>query len=263
MFVMKQLSMIRTIAGDSIYGYLKNRLLWGVVFFFLLFSVIIALNLPQITRDYESVFPFVNGFFSSIGSLLSLAIFVHFVPRRLDGREVFLYYSRPVSRFAFFAGRVVGAGGMLLLYIILKSIVEMGLGIHLMGEGVKHISFLGFAASGLMLWVWLMVYGLEVLWLRLLNMSAVFVVILVFLVSSHWGIWIRSLYEDSKVLAAIGAAIYIILPDAYTNCGSWGLYGVETGDLLKGLAYCLSWLLFFFFASLHRYRWRNLKTGGE
>ena len=67
MSVLKQLNIIRTIAGDSIYAYLKNRLLWGVLFFFLLFSVIIALNLPQITKDYEGVFPLVNAFFSSIG----------------------------------------------------------------------------------------------------------------------------------------------------------------------------------------------------
>jgi ABC-type transport system involved in multi-copper enzyme maturation permease subunit len=272
--------MIWLVTLDTLYGFWKAKLVWGLGLGLAVAAALFILFFPYLLGGNEMalfipvVFQFGMGL---LGSILALMIFGYQIPSRIEGMEIGVYLSRPISRFEFLTGRIIGSLLFLLAYAFLSQLVVISTWTVTLKEvGKQHLVvwgsqfslnilglfLLGVLSTTLFALLRMAMLGLEVLFFRMLGFSGAFSIITSYCFTSALGTILISSYGKEGLSGRIGEFFYLVLPDrGLLNNFNHIENNFILADFLKVLVYGLVWILFFFSVVAHRYQARDMVRG--
>lgn len=269
------------LAKDTIRGFVKIKLFGFLIVGFAVAAVFLCLIIPfALSPTFSLILLWLAAWPLRLGgTLLALMVFGVFLVKRLEGREVGVYFSRPMNRFEFITGRVLGSILFVLLYVLLASILEGLLAVvAAKAEGgdsnnivrqwlqlsIGKLSFAGFLLSGFAFWLRTIMLGLEVLLLRMMGMNTALAILISLLATSAWGSLLIVSFGNDGWSGTLGSALYMILPSRDLLDHSRLGWGEAVGkDYYLGLAYGISWILFFFATTAYFYQNRDLAKADQ
>ncbi len=123
---MSQLNKIWIIATYTFREMLKSRILWNVV----LLGIVIAI-ITFVATEFTFGVPHRVALDLGLGSLsissygIAILIGIGLIKKEEESRTIYLIISRPVSRIAFLAGKLLGVSAFLVLNLAILSIVTI------------------------------------------------------------------------------------------------------------------------------------------
>ena len=121
------------IAVNTVKGYARDRLFYGIIVFAILF-VMFAYLLATLTiiEQRKIILDFGLSAISLGGIVLAIFVGLNSVGKEIDNKTIYTILSKPVSRFAYILGKFLGCA---IVCIFTQMIMELVLGIIIQGAG--------------------------------------------------------------------------------------------------------------------------------
>lgn len=129
---MKAVRSISIVAMSEIF---RDRILYGVLFFaFLLMGVAVLASRLTFIRPDRVILDFGLSLIQISGVVIAVLFGASMVQKEVDRRTIHLILSRPVSRYGFVAGKLLGLLSVIGAHIVLMTGVYVGVLIYFGGE---------------------------------------------------------------------------------------------------------------------------------
>jgi len=194
-------------------------------------------------------------------SSLGIALFLGatLLPKEIDSRTVYMVISRPVPRYAFILGKILGLFGILCLNVFLLSVMVL-VTTYLLGGKIDSLIIWAIAFN---LVECLLLLLVTVFFSLFINNTLSSLIALVFLILGHavQETQSTSFVKFRPALNYMLKAYHLVLPGFYKlNLKDFIVYNqeLESSYLWGNLAYGLSYSLFVLFLIIHIFNKKNL-----
>lgn len=199
------------------------------------------------------------GTLSLSANAISIFLGVGLVAKEIESRTIYVIISRPVTRWAFLVGKILGLSSVLALNILLLSIITLTTVVILGG----HLDPLVFWAIGFTFVEALLLLMLVVTLSLVSNQVITVIVSLVFLFAGHATMDILDFsgVKRNPVLSSMLQFYHLVLPGFYKlNIKDFIVYEkmLPLSYILKNFFYGLSYCLALLFLSINLLNRKNL-----
>ncbi len=196
----------------------------------------------------------------SISSLgISIFMGVNLLPKEIDSRTVYMVISRPVPRWVFITGKILGLIAVLVANLVLLSTMTLGVSSLLGGK----LSLMTFVAIGFNLLEAILLLLVVVFFSLFTNITISTVVSILILASGHAIKETQgTLFVETREYLKLALDFYhLVLPAFYKlNFKDYVLYNqtVSSQFILQSVSYAICYTLFLFFAIIQIFNKKNL-----
>lgn len=257
---MNNFSKVLIIAKYSFKEIMKSRIIYGtgVLGIALVIVTFVATEFTYGTPQKVSL-DFGLGMLSLSSLGIALFIGATLLPKEIDTRTIYMVVSRPVPRWSFILGKLLGLFGVLVLNIFILSLITIGC-TTLLGGGIDQVVLL---AIGFNLIESLLLMMVVVFFSLFSNTILSTLISFVILMLGHaiQETQFITFVQNRPILGKVLGFYHLVLPGFYKlNLKDFVIYkqSIDSSYLINAFMYGTSYSLFLLFLILYIFQKKNL-----